>query len=1059
MGTLTTGIGLISGIDTAALIDALITLESGGKTNLQTRLATLQTQQTALLDINARLLNLKSTALGLRTASVFDSATATSSDSSILTASAVGAVQPGSYSFLVKQIVSSSQKVSKGFTNADTTPVGLTSLTFELGRGKLSSDTELAELNGGNGAARGKIVITDGDGDTTVDLSTATTIGEVLDAINASGADVTASVEGDHLVVTENTGDALTIADATGYTTASDLGIAGTDGGGSITGTDIRTLGGLTTLSSLNDGTGVYFNAGVDDIKITARDGTEIGVDFGRINEDIDADTLIEDLNGGSGITLNGDSTEDITFVDRDGVEHDVDLTGIVTVQDLMDRVSDQTDGAITITVTDGNKFTVNDTTGGTERLKVLGAGPNGTDTADDLGILNVEGVDAASFDGSVLVNADHTPAAVTIQDVIDRINNDADNGGEIVASIAADGVSLLITDTTGGGGNLVVESTPTNAYAARDLGIEGNVAADTIDGNRLLAGLNSVLVRSLNGGSGLGGNTALDIQDRNGDSDSFVIDEDGSLSDIIAQINASAAIDVTASLNDAGNGLLITDNTGVEVSNLVISGSAAPELGIDADVAANAVRGTNAQLRYVAEGTKLSELNYGRGIGTGEFRITDGEGNQVTIEVDDDLETVYDLIEHINAQADAADPVVQITARVNDNGDGIQIDSDLGTGLITVESLEGSVASKLNLVGTAETEGGSIDGSYEKSIAINASDTVNEIVEAINDAGIPVSASTLNSGVGATPIQIVFTSEITGTTGDLVIDDGGFGLGLTTLSEAQDAKVFFGSQDPAQATLIKRSSNTLDNVVPGVSIDLVSASDTAVTVSVSRDAQTIEDKIAEFASAFNDAVGRIDQYDFYNAETEEKGVLLGNGTTAQVRNALFRTVQQRATGVSGQYQYLSQVGLTIGSGGVLQFDRAKFQEAYNADPEAVEELFTAFQGSTTTSEEIAEGVTIEVSEQTYSQLGFGDLFDQLLDGLTNSIDGTVTLADEALQDQIDLTQSRIEAFDERLEAKRLRLQAEFAAMESALAQLQSQANALSSLTSNLSLTQSLLSF
>ncbi|MHC4093735.1 MAG: flagellar cap protein FliD N-terminal domain-containing protein, partial [Planctomycetota bacterium] len=92
MGTLTTGIGLISGIDTGALIDALIALASGPKTNLQTRLASLQSQQTALLDINARLLNLKSSSAGLRTNNVFQSALATSSNSEVLTAAATGAV-------------------------------------------------------------------------------------------------------------------------------------------------------------------------------------------------------------------------------------------------------------------------------------------------------------------------------------------------------------------------------------------------------------------------------------------------------------------------------------------------------------------------------------------------------------------------------------------------------------------------------------------------------------------------------------------------------------------------------------------------------------------------------------------------------------------------------------------------------------------------------------------------------------------------------------------------------------------------------------------------------
>ncbi|MHC4766814.1 MAG: flagellar filament capping protein FliD, partial [Planctomycetota bacterium] len=198
---------------------------------------------------------------------------------------------------------------------------------------------------------------------------------------------------------------------------------------------------------------------------------------------------------------------------------------------------------------------------------------------------------------------------------------------------------------------------------------------------------------------------------------------------------------------------------------------------------------------------------------------------------------------------------------------------------------------------------------------------------------------------------------------------------------------------------------------------------------------------------------------DFYDIETEEKGPLLGNSTTAQVRNALFRTVQQRATGVATQFQYLSQVGLTVGGGGTLQFDRDKFQEAYDTDAEAVENLFTAFQGTTATTKEIegAPGVTIEVNEQTYTKLGFGDLFDQLLTGLTDSLDGTVSLADDALQDQIDLTEARIEDYDERLEAKRARMEREFAAMEAALAQLQSQSNALLSLVNNLTLTQSLL--
>ena len=80
MGTITTGIGLMSGIDYGAYIDAIIEIESAGKYTMQRRVASLQAQQTAMMDINARLLNLKNAASAFRSNSVFQSALATSSD-------------------------------------------------------------------------------------------------------------------------------------------------------------------------------------------------------------------------------------------------------------------------------------------------------------------------------------------------------------------------------------------------------------------------------------------------------------------------------------------------------------------------------------------------------------------------------------------------------------------------------------------------------------------------------------------------------------------------------------------------------------------------------------------------------------------------------------------------------------------------------------------------------------------------------------------------------------------------------------------------------------------
>lgn len=1068
MGSITTGVGLISGINTGQLIDSLIALESRGKTNLQQRVADLTAQRTAIMDINARLLNMKTIAKSFRLDKIFQSALAISSDEDVLTATAGKNAQPGTFQFIVKQLVATSQQLTKGFADKTSTPLGVSSLSFEFGHGGVSTDKDLEQLNAGNGVARGHIKITDRSGATaTVDLTDVTTLNETLDRINAVTAiKVKASVEGDHLVITDSTGaiaSNLIVANGDGDTTATDLGIASSVAANTITGTNINTIGGGTALGSLNDGNGVLTRNNVADFTITARDGTALNVNLGRVNKPISNATLLSDLNNGLGITISSDeNNKDIKLVSRDGTVFEVNLTGLTTVGGLLTKINGATGGKIVLSINpDGKHFTVSDTTGGLGNLKVLGDGANNIKTAKDLGILNIAGVAADSFEGNNIPNTISDPAASTITSVLDRINNATGNGGKIVASIAPDGVSLLITDSTGGAGNLIIRRSVSNPSAAGSLGIEtavGGVAASTVDGNRLVASLGSVLVRNINGGSGLGAATTLNITDRNGVSFSLTnADTFDSLGDLIKQVNASATAagaGISVGLNNAGNGLQVTDNSG-GVGNLIVAGDAASVLGISGNVAATSIHGTNVQQRYVSDATHLSDLNYGRGIGTGKFRITDGLGESAVIDIGSDSTTLYDVIQEINSRG------LAINARVNDHGDGLLLEAKLGVGQtasskIKVEGVSGSTAKDLNIIGTSATvDNASIDGSYERIVALSDGDTLAKVVAKINAAGIPVSASVINAGTGATPYRINFTSGISGKLGELVIDGGAVDLGLTSLTKGHDAKIFFGSDNIQEGQLLTSASNSVTGVLDGVTIDLKKTSDTAVTLTVKRDTDAITSAVKQLVTTFNDATARINQYDFYNVDTQQKGALLGDPTAGSLRDTLYRAVQGQAQNVTTQYKYLRQVGITIGADGQLKFDQDKFASVYQSDPEAVTNLFATFESSAGGSETIAPGVTVVQTKANVTARGFGDLFDHLLDGLTNTIDGVVTLADKNFKDQIDLANKRIAIFDERLADKRTRLQAQFANMETALAKLQGQGNSLNSLANSVALAQS----
>ncbi len=974
MSGLTSGIGLFSGINTAQLIDQLLSLEARPKQQVQQRLVELQGQRAAFLDINTTVLGLKSAAQKFRISNIFKSARATSSDETLLTATAGTTAATGTYQFVAKRLVSTQQSLSRSFADADVSALNASSFTFELGGGQLSTETRLSELNGGAGVERGRIVVTDSTGaSATVDLSTAVTVEDVLSAINAaSGVRVKATVDGDRIKVTDtNTSGAgtLTIANATGFNTATSLGIAGSSAAGfgnAIAGSRVRTLSGATSLASLNDGTGVNIRDGSDDLTITARDGTVHHIKLGLI-------THLEDQN----------------------------------------------------------------------------TPPTPNTTADDTTIV------------------DQT-RATKVQDVINYIN--AQTSGKVTAALNAEKTGLVLTDNTAEFdvvSNLIVRSATADRTTAKDLGIETDTVgfdAPTVNGKRLIAGLNSVLVSNLKGGAGVSAN-ALTITDRDGTVTNVTIGAAalaGSLDDVINNINTQLAAHVPlplgtaqgvrVKLNRAGNGLALEDQSGVGTGNIAASGAGATALGIAASGATGgSFNGSNLQAKWIGRSTLLSSLNGGKGIGLGTIRITNATGVASTITIGESIKNVDDLLKFISSASSSG-----ISADINATGDGIIVRSDTtGTGTLRIEDVSGVVAKNLNLVGTDDNDGGTIeiDGSYERTVTLAANDTLSQVASKINAARVGVSAAIIRDGTGA---RLSFTSQRSGAIGRAAIDTGALDLGLSTLAKGEDSVAFYGSGDPARAVLLTGSSNVLDNVIQGVTIDLKQTSTTPITLTISRDTETIEKTVTEFVTAYNAMIDKLARYDAYNIETQRATSLFGDQTIGSLRNNLRRIVQGTPDGAAGSLTRLFQVGITVQNGTKLQFDPAKFRSALEQDPESVDTLFSARdlvpRGSRVT---VPDGDTNPLNDplvnntsavNTFTRLGILEKLGEFASISTGSVDGTIPRKGRAIDTQLRAGQSRIAQFDVRLAAKRARLERQFAGMEQAIASLQSQSGALGSL-------------
>lgn len=1005
MSTISTGVGLVSGLNIQSIVDGLIAVQSRPIELLKNRVAGITQQRTALLSLSAQLLAIRSATARFKTASAFNASTATSSNDQILAATTNSTVATGQYSFLVKNLASNSQVISTGFATSDSTTLGTGTLTIETSAALVNRSTRLRSLNGGAGVPAGKIRITDRAGASAeVDLTGAATIRDVIHAINSqTSVDVTASVKGDRLVLTDQSGGTgvLRVQEVGAGHTAAGLGLLSSVSANSLEGQDLVRLSTSTALADLNDGVGIRRSGGSGDFAINLSDGSSLNI---SLSEQITDATRLSTLNNGGGVPAGS-----IKITNRAGQTANIDLTTATTLGDVKSAVAAAN---LNVAVTfNGGKLVLTDSSTGTGSLKVEEL--SGGTTGAALGIVKLPANNAITGDTVYRVQS--------LGDVLRIINTDVNNTNKVTAALSADGRGLTLTDHTGGAGAFSVSAIGTSK-AALDLGLDAAASGNTLTTRRLVGGLDSVLLRALNGGAGVE-RGVISLRDRAGTLAQVDVSNAQSLNDVLDAINA-AGLGITASASANGLGIQIQDSTGgtgtLQISD--VSGHTARDLGIEIDSATSTYRSANLQRQYVSEATRLSSFREGAGVPAGKFRITDSTGASAIVDLTQGNETtLQDVIEEINSRP------IGVEASINATGDGILLtDTAGGSGKLKVAEEGGTTAKALNILGEAAAGTNYINGSLETRITVTAGDTLQSLVTKIRATGAPVSASIVNDASAANSFRLNLTSTVSGRVGELAIDGGTTALSFDTLVAARDAAVIFGSGDAGSPIVLTSSTNTITNAVDGLNLTLVGTSNQPVTITVNRDIEGLVKDIGAFVTAYNTALSTIKQATSFNADTSQRGILLGDDAANRVRDRMNRIANRVIPNVPGPYNRLASIGVSVvnNGGGTLALDEAKFRAAYEADPAAVNKLFT--------------------DETT----GFGKFISDEIDGLTKDDTGVIPRRDEALQDTADLLSKRADQMQVLIDKQRTRLMNQFNQTETILARLQQQQNSLAALSS-----------
>jgi flagellar hook-associated protein 2 len=766
----------------------------------------------------------------------------------------------------------------------------------------------------------------------------------------------------------------------------------------------------------------------------------------------LDDSANLDSLNGGAGVARGS-----IRITDRSGASETVDLRFAQTINDVVDAIN-KTDGLRVVASVSGDRLKLTDTSSGSATLSVSEV--SGGTTATDLGLSAISTTAATATGTSIQSLSNRTslsalldkrglalpatgaalkfdlkdgtsveftstlnPNTATLGDLLSAINT-AGNG-KLTASISSDGKTIAFTDTTAGSNNFAI-SNP-NGSLAKALGIEQSVSGSTITSERLVAGLNDVLLSSLNGGKGLGALGKLTLTDRANVSATVDLTSAKTLGEVIDVIN-QAGNGVRAQLNRSRTGIEIVDTTGsttnqLAVTNFADSTNTATKLQIAKSVSADSINSGSLNRQWVSENTLLADWNKGKGVSFGSIRITDSAGVESAVNFKQIVpKTVGDVLKAIN------DLAVGVEAKINETGDGILlVDTAGGTSQLKVLDVgTGKSAQQLGIAGTAKdltvnsVAVSGIDGTQTLRIDTTETTTVTQLTEQLNALAGPVNASLLSFGNSG--VRLVLNGTQTGAIGRVALDST-LNLGFSETVTAKDALLAYGASDSTGGVLVSSSTNEFDNIVSGVKLEVLASATTSVTVGVSKSSEGIAKQLKTVVEQYNKVRDKIKSDASYDSTTKTAGILFGTSSVLRVDLAFGKLFSGQIQG-AGSIKSITQLGVRLNDQGRLEFDETKLNAALESDPAAVQEFFT--------------------KEKT----GFSAKAKDVADTLAGVKNGALLSRSQALQAKIDQNNSRIDSFTTRLDKQRTRLLNQFYNLETAISKIRNNLTAINSISS-----------
>jgi len=175
---------------------------------------------------------------------------------------------------------------------------------------------------------------------------------------------------------------------------------------------------------------------------------------------------------------------------------------------------------------------------------------------------------------------------------------------------------------------------------------------------------------------------------------------------------------------------------------------------------------------------------------------------------------------------------------------------------------------------------------------------------------------------------DVTFTfSTALGDVSMIMVDGSNLGPGTSAVTVAGTTKGI-----PAY---INRSSNTVNDVIGGVTLHLHDTTETGEEITLTRDIGSVKTKLNSVVNAYNAAVAYIQERTSYNNDSKTAGVLMGDYTVSNIISQLRTPLTGQTSGfIEDVDAFLTpgHIGLELDRDGQLSLDTNVFDEAIAQD-------------------------------------------------------------------------------------------------------------------------------